>query len=120
MDMYINSELFQIRVKMANTFFRRLKGLMFQSVILPDQGIVLSPCFAVHTCFMRFPIDVVYLDEDFTVLEKETIPPWRMGKRIKGTKMVLETAAGAAEQLEMGMCLVLEADTVKMKGYCNE
>lgn len=56
---------------------------------------------------MRFPIDVVYLDDSFTVLGKENIVPWRVGKHVKGAQMVLETAAGVTAPLDIGMRLTL-------------
>lgn len=107
MYIYEISSQFQVKVEWVDTFVKRLQGLMFRSAHPPDQGLLLSPCSSIHTCFMRFPIDVVYLDNDFTVLAKETVVPWRIGKHVKGAKMVLETAAGVAAQLEIGMRLTV-------------
>lgn len=107
MYMYENSGQFQVKVEWVDTFIKRLQGLMFRSSLPPDQGLLLSPCSSIHTCFMRFPIDVVYLDNCFTVLGKETVVPWRIGKHVKGATMILETAAGVAAQLEIGMRLTI-------------
>ncbi len=126
MYLYLKNPQFQIKIEWANTFFKRLKGLMFRSAIPPDQGVLLYPCSAVHTCFMHFPIDVVYLDENYFVLGKETLVPWRIGKQIRGTKKILETAARVTEQLGIGMQLIVGADTevaqplFEEKGDCNE
>ncbi|TEB12135.1 hypothetical protein Psfp_03815 [Pelotomaculum sp. FP] len=110
MYLYENSSRFQVKVEWVDTFVKRLKGLMFRSALPPDQGLMLFPCHSIHTCFMRFPIDTVYLDSCFTVLGKETVVPWRVGKHVKGTKMILETAAGATAQLEIGMRLTVGID----------
>lgn len=107
MYMYENSDRFQVKVEWVDTFVKRLKGLMFRPDLQPDRGLLLFPCSSIHTCFVRFPIDVVYLDECFTVLGKETVFPWRLGKHFKGTKMILETAAGVTAKLEIGMQLTV-------------
>lgn len=107
MYMYENSGRFQVKVEWVDTFVKRLKGLMFRSALPPAQGLLLSPCSSIHTCFMRFPIDAVYLDDSFTVLGKETVVPWRIGKHVKGAKMILETAAGVTAQLKIGMRLTV-------------
>ena len=61
-----------------------------------DEGLLLRPANSVHTAFMRFPIDVVFLDGELTVLDVvEDVPPWRMKAR-KGARAVLELGAGEA------------------------
>lgn len=97
-------------VEEADTFLRRLTGLMFRRSMSSGYGLMLYPCSRIHTCFMCFPIDALYLDETYTVLGKETVEPWRIGKNINGTKMTFEMAAGAAEKIEIGMKLLLGAD----------
>ncbi|WHH57943.1 DUF192 domain-containing protein [Petroclostridium sp. X23] len=123
MHMYENSGRFQVKAEWMNTFAKRLKGLMFRSVLPPGQGILLFPCSGIHTCFMRFPIDAVYLDDGFTVLGKETVIPWRVGKHVKGAKMILETSAGVAAQLETGMRFIVRIGLEELVGRddpCNQ
>ncbi len=110
MYIYERNSRFQVKIEWVDTFVKRLKGLMFRSDLPSDQGFLLFPCTGIHTCFMRFPIDVVYLDDCLTVLGKETVVPWRTGKNVKGAKMILETSAGVTEQLEIGMRLILRID----------
>ena len=86
----------------ADTFFARLRGLMFRSALMPGEGLLLSGCSAIHCCFMRFPIDAVYLSKNMTVIARETVKPWRVGRIFRGTKNVLELEAGAAAMLENG------------------
>ena len=75
-----------------------MKGLLGRTALDPDEGLLLRPAGSVHTAFMRFPIDVVFLDGAMQVLRVEpNVPPWRMtGQR--GARAVLETPAGAAER----------------------
>ncbi len=78
----------------ADRAWPRLKGLLGRSSLPPGEGILLSPASSIHTFFMRFPIDVVFLDRDLRVVAvREAVPPWRTaGKR--GARSTLELAAG--------------------------
>ena len=58
-----------LKVKIADTFFTRLAGLMFQKKLPQGTGLLLVPCNSVHMCFMRFSIDVIYLDKDYKIIE---------------------------------------------------
>ncbi|AEE90818.1 conserved protein of unknown function [Tepidanaerobacter acetatoxydans Re1] len=93
-------------IEIADSFLRRFIGLMLRAELPSNQGLLLSPCSSIHTCFMRFPIDVVYLDEKNIVLAKETMNPWKFGRRIKGTKKVLEGPIGFAENIKIGDALL--------------
>jgi uncharacterized membrane protein (UPF0127 family) len=65
---------------------------------------------------MRFPIDAVYLTEDMGVLEIETLPPWRLGKRVPQTKHILELAAGGAKgRLSIGARIRFEAPAQSLR-----
>ena len=100
------------QVSVADNFWLRFRGLMLRKSLAPGEGLLLWDCPAIHCCFMRFPIDVVYLDEEMTVVGKETVRPWRLGGRFAGARHVLEVAAGAAEAVRPGTHLtVKERDT---------
>jgi uncharacterized protein len=84
------------RCKPAVTFRSRLRGLMLRKRLLDDEGLLLSPAGAIHTFFMRFPIDVVFADRELTVVGvAPALPPWRMAAR-RRTRVVLELPAGTA------------------------
>jgi uncharacterized membrane protein (UPF0127 family) len=73
-----------------------MRGLLGRSSLAPEEGILLRPAGSVHTAFMRFPIDVVFVDRDGEVLRvAEALPPWRTASA-RGAKAVVELAAGAA------------------------
>ena len=60
-------------------------------------GLWLQPCNAVHTFGMRFPIDIVYVGTDGTVLAvRELVGPWRLTAPVRGARAVLEVPAGTA------------------------
>jgi uncharacterized membrane protein (UPF0127 family) len=61
-----------------------------------DEGLLLRPAASIHTAFMRFPIDAVFVDGEGRVLRvADRIKPWRTAAT-KGAKAVIELPAGAA------------------------
>ena len=96
-------------ITMADTFGKRLRGLMFRKWLAPGEGLVIAPCNAIHTHFMRFPIDVLFLDEHWRVVQ--VIPamrPWRQSPVVRGAKMVLELTSGGAGATVAGDQLQVE------------
>lgn len=84
------------RVERADTFMTRLVGLMGRKGLADDQGMWISPCKSIHTMWMRFPIDVVFLDKELrVVMVRERVAPWRATPFIKTASSVLELSAGA-------------------------
>ena len=82
----------------ADTVPRRLRGLLGRSGLKAGEGIVLRPAWSIHTGFMRFPIDVVFLDPDQTVIRIEhQMRPWHTAS-CRGAREVVELAAGEAER----------------------
>jgi uncharacterized protein len=63
---------------------------------LPDGGgLIIQPCNSVVSFFMRFPIDVVFLDKDLRVIHMiHSMPLWRSSKIVRGSKLVIELPAG--------------------------
>ncbi len=86
------------RCTVAATPLSRLKGLLGRRSLPSGEGMLIRPASAVHTSFMRFAIDVVFLDRDLHVVHvAEDLRPWRAaGKR--GAKSVLELPAGEARR----------------------
>jgi uncharacterized protein len=66
-------------LEIADTFWKRTLGLMGKTGLAGGHGLLISPCRSIHTCFMRFPIDVVFLDHDNDPLKVvRGVKPWRM------------------------------------------
>lgn len=86
----------------------RLRGLLGRSELRPGEGLLLRPASAIHTCFMRFPIDAVFLDRELRVVGiADDVRPWRTAAR-RGAKAVLELPSGesARRGLSVGDRLV--------------
>lgn len=83
-----------VSVPVARTFSSRLRGLMGRASLGEEEGLFLAKCSRVHCCFMRFPIDVLYVGCDLRGIEVETLEPWHLGKKVKGARHVLEMPAG--------------------------
>jgi len=67
-----------VRAEVAKTFWQRLKGLTGRKSLPPGEGMLILKCNAIHTCFMRFPIDATFLDRDDNVVKVvRNIRPWR-------------------------------------------
>jgi uncharacterized protein len=99
-------------IAVADTPLARMKGLLGRRSLEPGEGLLLKPAGSVHTAFMRFAIDVVFLDRELRVLRvAPSVGPWRLVAQ-RGAKAVLELPAGAAERagLEPGMLLRLGAE----------
>jgi len=87
------------RCAVAATAWTRLRGLLGRAALTRGEGLLISPAHSIHTCFMRHPIDAVFLDEALTVVAvAPRLAPWRVrGERRART--VLELAAGECERL---------------------
>jgi len=102
----------------AETALARMRGLLGRRSFDSGEGLLLRPAASVHTAFMRFPIDVVFLDRDLHVLKvARSVPPWRMVGR-RGAKAVLELPAGEAarRRLSPGVELFAPESEVGSRG----
>jgi uncharacterized protein len=75
-----------------------MRGLLGRSDLPRGEGVLLRPASSVHTWFMRFPIDVVFLDRELRVVKVvPQLAPWRVASG-RGARAVLELAAGECER----------------------
>ena len=94
-----------IDIIIADTFLLRLAGLMFRRKLPEATGLLLAPCNSVHMCFMRFAIDVVYLDKEYNIVKVvNCLRPWIGLSMCANAWAALEMIAGEAERcgLEVG------------------
>jgi uncharacterized protein len=99
-----NGEVVCDKCVVADSPVSRLRGLLGRSELRPGEGLLLRPASAIHTCFMRFPIDAVFLDRDWRVVGiSGDVRPWRAAGS-RGAKAVLELPAGESSRrgLELG------------------
>ncbi len=91
------------QVEIADNLMSRFRGLMGRDHLSEGQGLLLQKCSNIHTLFMNFPIDAVYLNHNSVVVAVETnLKPWRLGGIHWGVKKVLELRCGAACLLKRG------------------
>lgn len=92
----------------ANSAFARLIGLLNHSTLENGTGLLLDPCNQVHTFFMRFPIDAVFLNRDNKVIAIRELQPWKMTKMYFKAKKTLELPLGTCRRLGVHVGELLE------------
>jgi len=82
-------------VCVARSWWSRLRGLMLAPELRPGEGLLILRCRSIHTHFMRFPIDALFLDgEGRVVAAAEAMRPWRISRHYAAARDVLELPAG--------------------------
>lgn len=83
------------QVEVARTRRERRRGLLGRDGLEPGAALILIPCVAVHTAFMRFAIDVLFVNRAGVAIHLvERLQPWRMAMA-PGAHAVIELPAGA-------------------------
>lgn len=100
------------RCTLARDPLSRMRGLLGRRGLAHGEGLLLQPAGSIHTFFMRFPIDAVFLDRERRVVRVAAhVRPWRTAAA-KRSRAVLELAAGEAARvgLQPGSLLRLEGE----------
>jgi uncharacterized membrane protein (UPF0127 family) len=85
-------------VVVADSTMRRLRGLLGKRDLPAGHGVLLRPAWSIHTAFMRFPIDVVFLDADQVVVKiVPSLPAFRTAS-CRGAREVVELRSGECEK----------------------
>ncbi|HEY8891455.1 MAG TPA: DUF192 domain-containing protein [Clostridium sp.] len=91
-----------IKTFIADSYTKRLCGYMFRKQPHHD-AILLKPCNGIHTFFMKFNIDVLFLNEHMQVIIKiENLKPGQVVTKVKGAKLVLEAKEGTFYNIKEG------------------
>ena len=99
-------------IDIADTSAKRRTGLLKHERLEPGEGLWIKPCESVHTFFMKFPIDLVYIDKNRKVRKvRHAVPPWRLSMCLTAHS-ILELPAGTAEQTGTVKGDVLEIENV--------
>lgn len=86
------------RLRVADSMWARLRGLLGHPEPGPGEGLLIEPCSGIHTVGMRYPIDALFVSADGVVLRCErALPPGRFVPRVAGSRRVLELPAGTIE-----------------------
>lgn len=109
MTHYESNRVIVTDLRHADNFFTRLKGLIGCKPLQEGQGLLISPCQQVHTHFMAYPIDILFLDREYRVVHTiESLMPWRFSRYVRVASHVLELPAGAAHGIHVGDRLVAD------------
>ncbi|HEY1239112.1 MAG TPA: DUF192 domain-containing protein [Bryobacteraceae bacterium] len=86
------------RAEVADTSAKRRTGLLKHQRLEPGEGLWIIPCESVHTFFMKFAIDLVYLDKNKKVRKvRHAVPPWRISACFTADS-ILELPAGSVKE----------------------
>jgi len=90
-----NGEILSRKITIAGNYPDRLRGLLGRKEILADEALIIKPCCQIHTFFMRFSIDVIFLDRYGSVMHvMENMPPWRVSRLVPSARMAVELPGG--------------------------
>ena len=93
-----NGDIVCRRCTVADRPLERMRGLLGRRELAADEGMLLRPASSIHTWFMHFPIDAVFLDRELAIVATEAdLSPWQAA-RARGARAVLELPAGASER----------------------
>ncbi|HVM16228.1 MAG TPA: DUF192 domain-containing protein [Gaiellaceae bacterium] len=88
---------------LADRPLARMRGLLGRRALPQGEGLLLRPAGSIHTAFMRFPIDAVFLDAELRVVRiASDLPPWRAAAA-RGARAVLEVAAGESRRVGLAV-----------------
>lgn len=80
---------------MARGFLARLRGLIGYRPLEPGQGLLIEPCRWIHTFLMRYPIDVIFVDQEWRVIGlTQRMAPNRIGPLVLKAALIIELPAG--------------------------
>lgn len=83
----------------ANTPFTRSKGLLGRKELKPKEALVIIPCNSIHTFFMHFAIDVLFVDADNRIVGiKNGLKPWRLSPIYWRARFAIELPCGVISE----------------------
>jgi len=92
----------------ADSFVKSMIGLMGKACLKKGHGLWIKPCQSVHTFWMRFPIDVLFLDKNGVVIHFiESMKPFRVSRHVLKARSVLELPVWSIKNSEtqLGDCI---------------
>jgi uncharacterized membrane protein (UPF0127 family) len=104
-----NNKILASKIKVANNFFSRSKGLLGRTKMEDEEALHIIPCSSIHSFFMKFNFDAVFLDKSNKVIHIiENMPAWRTSKICLLGHSVIELPAGVIKNTETSVGDVLE------------
>jgi uncharacterized membrane protein (UPF0127 family) len=92
-------------ISYAKNIFSQMAGLMLHKNIPEDFALIFifkKPCtVGIHMLFMRFPIDVIFLDEEKKIIGTATLKPWTGHKKLKEVNYIIEMNRGTVARFNL-------------------
>lgn len=99
-------------VKIADNFISRTVGLIPKKEILEPEGLLIKPCCSIHTFFMRFNIDVLFVNRKHEVIALyENVKPWKVLPIHSTSQYVVELSAGIISSKQIFKGNILKCET---------
>lgn len=87
------------KVQIADTMLSRMVGLLNRNSLGQDEALVITKCKSIHMFFMRFPIDVIFVDrKNYIVGIVERIKPFRLSPTFFKASYAIELAEGMTQR----------------------
>jgi len=99
-------------VLVADNFIKRFKGFMFCRKPRYD-AIIFMPCNSIHTFFMKFNIDVLFINDDMIIIKKiENLKPGKVIMPVREAQMVIEAKAGTLINFREGNKIIITSEDI--------
>lgn len=86
-------------VKAAQNFFTRSFGLLLRKSLSDNEGLIIKPCCSIHTFFMKFPIDVLFINKNNEIIALyENVKPYRILPIHLNSYYVIELSSGSVSE----------------------
>ena len=86
---------------LAQSIYKRIKGLLGTSKLDEGSALLIPDCRQVHTFFMNYPIDVIFLDSKNKILKIQTLKPWKISSWLYKSQKVIEVPAGFTKKVNL-------------------
>lgn len=108
-----NGKVIADEIELADSFWKRFRGLMLKKSFPRGRALVFPLSepkrYSIHTFFMRFPIDLLYLNQKLEVIEsRKGLSPWKTHKSKEEASILVELPAGRIEEAEVKIGDVLD------------
>ena len=101
------------KIEKADTFFKRLRGLIGRKNLPPEYGLMIVPCNSIHMLFMRFAIDAIFIDKNFVIKKIDAnLQTWTGISFCKGAWAVVEVKAGESARLNLKVGQTLQFEYI--------
>jgi uncharacterized membrane protein (UPF0127 family) len=98
-EVRIGENIISNDMRIANGFFSRMIGLMFKKKMQGYDSLLIKRCNSIHTFFMLFSIDAIFLNKDYKVIKiYKNLKPWRMTRVVWKASQVLELYSGTVPE----------------------